>query len=158
MMKRQTPPGRTSISCVVVVKPFGPHQRSICCCSVHARNTTARGASNVRVVTISRSEVADPGLFPLTIDFSLSAAGVVVPARTGEEGGRAPRLRTPLRHRGEQLRHAVHAVGGAAFHAGGDHSVAVLDGLEDGSVRDLRLAVLLLEDDGFEQHVTWEAF
>src|ERR1017187_1859288 len=62
MMNRQTPPGRTSISLVVVVKPFGPHHLMMCFGSVHAFQTGSRGASNTRVMTISRSEVASATL------------------------------------------------------------------------------------------------
>ena len=43
-----------SISCVVVVKPSGPHHCPTCIGSVHAPNTNSRRASIVRVVTISR--------------------------------------------------------------------------------------------------------
>src|SRR5215470_4489647 len=54
MTKRQTPPGRKSKACVVVVKPFGPHHCARCFGSVHAENTSARGASNTRLPTIER--------------------------------------------------------------------------------------------------------
>src|SRR5688500_7232643 len=54
MTKRHTPPGRTSISCVVRVKPRGPHQFATCSRLVHMSNTSSRGASNVRRATISR--------------------------------------------------------------------------------------------------------
>src|ERR1700732_753930 len=55
MTNRQTPPGRTSIARVVVVKPFGPHHRTRCFGLVHASKTSSRGASNTRVVTIVRA-------------------------------------------------------------------------------------------------------
>src|SRR6202171_4878659 len=55
MMNRQTPPGLTSISKIVVVKSFGPHQEPMCSGSVQAWKTRSRGASNTRVKTISRS-------------------------------------------------------------------------------------------------------
>src|SRR6266498_5718936 len=57
-MNRHTPPGRTSISWTVVVKPFGPHHLTMCVLSVHARYTSSRGASNTRDNTSSRSAVA----------------------------------------------------------------------------------------------------
>src|ERR1700686_3488474 len=55
MTKRHTPPGFTSLSWVVVVKPFGPHHCTICLGSVHALKASSRGASKVRVMTICRS-------------------------------------------------------------------------------------------------------
>src|SRR5690348_13034752 len=55
MSKRHMPPGRTFISCVVVVKPFGPNQRETCSLFVQASKTSSRGASHTRVSTISRS-------------------------------------------------------------------------------------------------------
>src|SRR5262245_14486928 len=55
MTNFQTPPRRTSIDCVVVVKPSGPHQWPTCAGSVKASNTSSRGASIKRVTTISRS-------------------------------------------------------------------------------------------------------
>src|SRR4051812_33496264 len=55
MTKRHSPPGLTSMCCVVVVKPFGPHHCTICFGSVHAFHTSARGASKLRVNTSSRS-------------------------------------------------------------------------------------------------------
>src|SRR5258708_2519258 len=66
MMNRQRPPGRTSFSCVVVVKPLGPHHTLICFGSVHAFQTISRGASNMRVMTISRSDTASLFLFAAT--------------------------------------------------------------------------------------------
>ena len=57
MMKRQTPPGLTSISWIVFVKPFGPHHCATCFGSIHALNTSSRGALKTRVVTISRAAV-----------------------------------------------------------------------------------------------------
>ena len=58
MVKRHIPPGRTSMDRVVLVKPFGPSQCTRCSGSVHARKTSSRGASNTRVMTISRSAVS----------------------------------------------------------------------------------------------------
>src|SRR5687767_6583376 len=60
MTNRHAPPGRTSISYVVIRKPFGPHQFGTCFGSVHILNTSSRGASNTRLPTISRPDsVAD---------------------------------------------------------------------------------------------------
>src|SRR5207249_1600976 len=56
-MNRQVPPGRTSIFSTVVVYLFGPHHRGISFGSVHAFQTSARGASKMYVVTSSRSDV-----------------------------------------------------------------------------------------------------
>src|ERR1051325_1610369 len=67
-MKRQTPPGRTSISWIVFVKPFGPHHCATCFGSVHTAHTSSRGASSNRSPTISRSAVDDsflPAMFLL---------------------------------------------------------------------------------------------
>src|SRR5258706_9659222 len=58
MMNCHTPPGRTSISCMVVVKPLGPHHCTICTGSTQASKTRARGAAMTAVVTISRSAVS----------------------------------------------------------------------------------------------------
>src|SRR5438045_137948 len=40
---------------MVLVNPFGPHQCAMCRGSVQASNTSARGASKTRDITISRS-------------------------------------------------------------------------------------------------------
>src|SRR5207237_8190345 len=48
-MNRQVPPGRTSIFSTVVVYLFGPHHRGISFGSVHAFQTSARGASKMYV-------------------------------------------------------------------------------------------------------------
>src|SRR6185503_856471 len=53
MTKRQTPPGRMSKALVVVVKPFGPHHCARCLGSVHASNTSARGASSSRTAMMA---------------------------------------------------------------------------------------------------------
>src|SRR5438445_5934052 len=58
MMNRHTPPGRKSISCIVVVKPFGPHQFTMCFGSLHNFQTSSRGASNTRLAAISRAAVS----------------------------------------------------------------------------------------------------
>src|SRR3954463_15530741 len=42
---------------MVVVKPFGPHHCAIRSASVHACQTSSRGALTVRSITISRSAV-----------------------------------------------------------------------------------------------------
>src|SRR5258706_3778218 len=52
---RQAPPTRTSASQTGLVNSFGPHQRARCSGSVHALNTSSRGASKTRVITTSRS-------------------------------------------------------------------------------------------------------
>src|SRR6201998_996165 len=57
MTCRQTPPGRTSISEMVVEKPFGPHHGGAWSAFVHASNTSSRGASTRRASTIARSAV-----------------------------------------------------------------------------------------------------
>src|SRR5262249_10941329 len=54
MTSNQVPPGRTSISRTVFVKPLGPHHFATCVGSVHAANTRLRGASTTRVAVISR--------------------------------------------------------------------------------------------------------
>ncbi len=43
----------------MVVNPSGPHHRDRCRTSVNASNTSSRGASMTREITISRSAVAD---------------------------------------------------------------------------------------------------
>src|SRR5580693_3784321 len=58
MPTRKAPPGRTSISHDSVVKPCGPHQRAACSGSIHAWNTSRRGASRMRLTTSSRSAKA----------------------------------------------------------------------------------------------------
>src|ERR1700688_4368084 len=55
---RSAPPTRASISQTGLVKPFGPHHCASCLASVHALNTSARGASKTRVILISRSASA----------------------------------------------------------------------------------------------------
>src|SRR5687768_18252739 len=54
MTKRHTPPGRMSNALVVLVKPSGPHHCARCLGSVHASNTSSRGASSTRVVMMAR--------------------------------------------------------------------------------------------------------
>src|SRR6516164_6826366 len=54
MTNRQTSPGRKSKLKVVVVKPNGPHHCARCFGSVQAEKTSARGAANSRVPTITR--------------------------------------------------------------------------------------------------------
>jgi len=55
MISRHSPPGRTSITSIVVVKPRGPHQFTTCFALVHASHTSSRGASNTRNITQSPS-------------------------------------------------------------------------------------------------------
>src|SRR3954470_24067388 len=60
---------------MVVVNPFGPHHCTTCCGSVHAAQTSSRGASNRREITISRSLalfsfwLADMVLLLLSLNF-----------------------------------------------------------------------------------------
>ena len=56
LTKRYLPPGRRSISQTGIVWPLGPHHSFMCSGLVIASNTSSRGASNVRVMTISVSE------------------------------------------------------------------------------------------------------
>src|SRR5579859_3322582 len=56
---RIAPPGRASTSQTGAVNPLGPHQRASRSGSVHALNTSSRGASNVRVMTSSRFAALD---------------------------------------------------------------------------------------------------
>src|ERR1700730_12946531 len=53
--QRKTPFGRRSISQTASGMPLGSHQCATCSAIVHASKTTARGASKMRVITISRS-------------------------------------------------------------------------------------------------------
>src|SRR5580658_1261537 len=62
---RQAPPTRASTSQTGFVKPFGPHHRASCFPSVQALKTVARGASKIRVITISCSLSCRPPLAPL---------------------------------------------------------------------------------------------
>src|SRR5437763_13827512 len=63
MTKRQTPPGRKSKACVVVVKPFGPHHCARCFGSVQTENTRWRGALNTCVPMIDRGSCSRSRLF-----------------------------------------------------------------------------------------------
>src|SRR5579863_8072936 len=63
MTSRQTPPGRISKLCVVIVKPFGPHHCARCLGSVHTEKTRSRGASNSRMPMIERGSVSSSRLF-----------------------------------------------------------------------------------------------
>src|SRR6185437_5944484 len=80
MTKRQTPPGRKSKECVVVVKPSGPHHCARCFASVKAANTSSRGASNTRLPMIERGSLARSMLFPAAT-FLLLRFGLVRAAR-----------------------------------------------------------------------------
>src|ERR1700688_272389 len=53
--QRKTPFGRRSISQTASGTPLGSHQCATCSGLVQASKTTARGASKMRVITISRS-------------------------------------------------------------------------------------------------------
>src|SRR5437868_10860813 len=57
MWIRILPPGRGSASQTGASKPCGPHQAARCFASVHMLNTSARGASNTRVIVTSRSAI-----------------------------------------------------------------------------------------------------
>src|SRR5579864_150248 len=52
MQQRNFPPTRKSILQTGAVKPFGPHHCITYCGSVHAFQTSSRGASKIRVITI----------------------------------------------------------------------------------------------------------
>src|SRR5207247_4591600 len=54
MQLRYLPPTRRSILQTGVVNPFGPYQRAKCPGSVHAFQTSSRGTSKTRVMTIAR--------------------------------------------------------------------------------------------------------
>src|SRR5271169_3665936 len=73
MWMRMAPPGRASTSQTGIVKRCGPHHFAKCFGSVHALNTSSRGASNTRVISISRSAKFAAALFPalLTAMFPL---------------------------------------------------------------------------------------
>src|ERR1041385_1449374 len=78
MSKRQRPPTRTSISCVVDVNPFGQNHSVRCSFSVHALKTSARGALKTRERTISRSRDHVASAFPaMTLLLLLLALGLV---------------------------------------------------------------------------------
>src|SRR6266568_835411 len=79
MMKRHTPPGCTSISWIVFVKPFGPHQWTTCRGSVHIRQTSSRGASKTRVAAISFCAAFATAMF-LLLFFFLQLVQVLVQA------------------------------------------------------------------------------
>src|SRR5579885_1222692 len=73
--KCQAPPGRRSISQMGIVQPSGPSSHcGTCCGSVHAAQTSRRGASNTRVITISRSD----GVLNRVRPISLFAATIVL--------------------------------------------------------------------------------
>src|ERR1700730_2867184 len=54
--QRKAPFGRRSISQMASGTPLGSHQCATCSAFVQASKTTVRGASKVRVMTISRSD------------------------------------------------------------------------------------------------------
>src|ERR1700690_1791266 len=64
MWMRMAPPGRASTSQTGIVKRCGPHHFARCFGSVHALNTSSRGASKTRVISISRSAKFAAALFP----------------------------------------------------------------------------------------------
>src|SRR5579871_3837968 len=66
--KRQAPPGRRSISQTGIVQPSGPSSHcGTCRGSVHAAQTSRRGASNTRVITISRSDGVLKRVRPISV-------------------------------------------------------------------------------------------
>src|SRR5258706_6355727 len=66
--RSQAPPGRTSISHAMVVKPCGPHQRAASTGSTQASKTRRRGAAKTRVMTSSSLFAAMR--FPLLLDLA----------------------------------------------------------------------------------------
>src|SRR5207302_8793339 len=83
MWMRMAPPGRASTSQTGAVKPCGPHHCATRFGSVHAANTSARGALNVRVRPSSRSVLPGSGrpaasLAGMSLLLSLYLAQVVV--------------------------------------------------------------------------------
>src|SRR5437667_8843163 len=107
MTIRSAPPGRTSISQTGFVKPFGPHHFATCTGSVQALNTSARGASKMRVMTTVRSACFAlmsflSATFPLLL-FDLELAQVV--AKTVEAlFPEPPIVLDPVRHFLERAR------------------------------------------------------
>src|SRR5579862_3179825 len=73
MTKRQTPPGRISKLCVVVVKPYGPHHCAKCLGSVHSEKTRSRGAANSRTPMIDRGSRSRSMLLPAAMPTLLLA-------------------------------------------------------------------------------------
>src|SRR3989441_8651595 len=71
MWIRMAPPGRTSSSQTGAVKSFGGNHCAICFGSVHALNTSSRGASNTRLVMSSRSLAGSDRLASLVVATSL---------------------------------------------------------------------------------------
>src|SRR5580693_7381560 len=75
--QRKTPFGRRSISQTVSGTPLGSHQCVTCSGFVQASKTTARGASKMRVITISRSvgvEIFTVAMFFGDLSLSLRAS------------------------------------------------------------------------------------
>src|ERR1700730_17705323 len=87
--RRHTPPGRTSLSWMVFVKPSGPHHCATCLGSVHASNACTLGASTTRVVTISRSVVllASSCSAAMSVVAGLVVRGPEVLSRRRRRGG-----------------------------------------------------------------------
>src|SRR5277367_6500642 len=71
MWMRMAPLTRASSSQTGLVKPFGPHHCASIAVSVQALNTSARGASKVRVMVISRSASGFPCAAAVMINHSL---------------------------------------------------------------------------------------
>src|ERR1017187_3183298 len=84
MTRRQVPPALTSISWIVLVKPFGPHHCARCAGSVHALHTSSRGAAKARVETISRSDESAAGSFLEAMFFFLFLKFLEIPVQAVE--------------------------------------------------------------------------
>src|ERR1700691_2913979 len=75
MQRRDFPPTRTSIRQTGAVKPFGPHHCITYFGSVHAFQTSSRGASKTLVITIRSVSltvlfvISDPRLFHLIYNY-----------------------------------------------------------------------------------------
>src|SRR3989442_12554009 len=121
---------------MVFVKPFGPHHCATCARSIHALNTSSRGASKTRVRTISRSDVAIASL----------PVAAIAPAPRRVAGRRRD-------DRSKQFGHALPALACADFHPGLEHSVAIRCGLEERPDRDPRPAVEIFERHGGDHYV-----
>src|ERR1700676_4737469 len=77
LTQRNAPLGRRSISQAQSGTPLGSHQCLTCSALVQASKTTARGASKIRVTTISRSAevvISNPPMFFIA-DLTVSLRG-----------------------------------------------------------------------------------
>src|ERR1700722_5357988 len=71
MWIRMDPPGRGSSSQTGLENPRGPNHCATCFGSVHASNTSSRGASRMRVMTSFRPEESSAELLPFSAMFLL---------------------------------------------------------------------------------------